>query len=67
MLVIQSKKLTITQKLVKLKITHHDHVKYITTSEFTKLTAENFPAILKRVNLESKSGIANFVKKTFDE
>ena len=52
---------------MKLKITHHDHVKYITTSEFTKLTAENFPAILKRVNLESKSGIANFVKKTFDE
>ena len=52
---------------MKLKITHHDHDKYITTSEFNKLTAENFAAILKRVKLESKSGIGNFVKKTFDE
>ena len=33
-----------TQKLVKLKITDHNHGKYITTQEFDKLTA----AILKK-------------------
>ena len=41
-----------TQKLMKLKkkITNHKHDKYITTSEFKKLTAENFAARLAQAN-----------------
>ena len=46
------------------KITDHHHNKYITTPEFNKLTAENFAARLKQINLASKSDIDNFVKKT---
>ena len=46
------------------KITDHHHDKYITTPEFNKLTAENFAARLKQINLASKSDIDNFVKKT---
>ena len=33
------------------KLTNHKHDKYITTSEFNKLTAENFAAKLAQVNL----------------
>ena len=65
-LVIQSKKLTITQKLTKLKkkITDHDHNnKYITTQEVNELTADHFAARLAQVNLPSKNDIAAFVKK----
>ena len=61
MLAIQSKKLTITQKLMKLKRieTDHDHSnKYITTTEFNNLVSENFAAQLKQANLASKSDIA---------
>ena len=29
---------------IEKKVTDHDHGKYITTSEFNKLTTENFPA-----------------------
>ena len=29
---------------IEKKVTGHDHHKYITTSEFNKLTTENFPA-----------------------
>ena len=29
---------------IEKKVTDHDHDKYITTSEFNKLTTENFPA-----------------------
>ena len=36
-----------------------DHSKYIITSEFNKLTAENFDARLAQANLASKSDIAN--------
>ena len=65
MLVIQSKKLTITQKLVT---TDHDHDKYITTQEYNKLPPENSTAKLAQANLASKNDIANFVKKTgFDD
>ena len=71
MLVIYSKQLTITQKLVKFKTkisTNHNHDKYITTQEFNKLTSENFTARLAQANLASKSDIANFVKKIdFDD
>ena len=42
----------------------HDHDKYITTKDFTKLTLENFTVRLAQANLASKSDIANFVKKT---
>ena len=37
---------------------------FFTTSEFNKLTAENFTARLAQDNLESKNDISNFVKKT---
>ena len=61
----------VTEKLVKLKkkiTADHDHGKYITTQEFNKLAAEHFTARLAQANLESKSDIANFVKKTdFDD
>ena len=53
MSVVWLKKLTITQKLMKLKKkdTDHCHDKYITTPEFNKLTAENFDAKLEQTNL----------------
>ena len=37
---------------------------FFTTSEFNKLTAENFTARLAQDNLESKNDISNFVEKT---
>ena len=36
----------------------------MTTQEFIKLTSENFITRLTQANLASKSGVANFVKKT---
>ena len=36
-----------------------DHAKYITTPVFNKLTAENFAARLKQVNLVTKSDFDN--------
>ena len=36
----------------------------ITSPEFNKLTAENIATNLAQANLISKSGIANFVKRT---
>ena len=61
-LVIYSKKLTITQKIIKLKkkkkkITDHNHDKYIATPEFKKFMAEIFTLRLRRANLGSKSDI----------
>ena len=44
---------------VKKKITDHDHVKYIITQEFIKLTAENFTARLKLAILEWKADFGN--------
>ena len=46
MLVIQSKKTEYDTKVseIEKKVTDHDHDKYITTSEFNKLTAEHFAA-----------------------
>ena len=47
------------------KITDYDHSnKYITTQEFSRLTANNFASRLNQTNLGSKNDIANFVKKT---
>ena len=37
------------------KFTDHNHDKYITTLEFNKLTAENFPARLAQANLITKT------------
>ena len=61
-LVIKSKKGTITQQLKKLKkVTDLDYSnKYITTEEFNKLTSQNFAARLAQANLASKNGIAAF-------
>ena len=42
---------------VENKILSHD--KYITTTEFNKLTAENFAARLKQANLVTKTGFGN--------
>ena len=36
-----------------------NHAKYITTQEFNKLTAENFPARLTQANLVSKTDFDN--------
>ena len=66
-LVIQSKKLTMTQKLVKCnmkKITAHDRSnKYITTQTFNKLTSEDLSARLKLANVKTKSDIDDFNDK----
>ena len=44
------------------------HYKYITATEYNKLTKESFAGRLKQANLSSKNDIADFVKKTdFDE
>ena len=50
---------------IENKITSdHDHDKYITAQKRNNLTSENVTTRLKQANLESKSDIANFVKKT---
>ena len=47
---------------MKLKeITDHNHDKFITTPEFNNFMVKMFVLRLKRENLASKSGIANFV------
>ena len=66
MLVIQSKNLTIAEKISEIEnriTTDHDHSQYITTQE-VKLTSENFTARLAQANLVSKNDSGNFVKKT---
>ena len=40
---------------IENKVTNHDHDKYIATSEFNKLTAENFKARLAQANLVTKT------------
>ena len=49
---------------MNLKISDHDHDRYITTQQFNKLISENFSARLAQAHLASKNDIANFVKKT---
>ena len=63
-LVIYSRKLALTQKLMKLKRKLLIIIKYITAPEFNKLTPKNLTARLKRANLASKNDIANYVNKT---
>ena len=57
MLAIYPKKLSMTQKLMKLKkkVTDHKYNKYVTTPKFNKLTAENFSARLAQANLLTKT------------
>ena len=57
MLVVSLKKLTLTQKLMKLKrkLLNIVNDKYITTPEFNQLTAENFAARLAQANLITKT------------
>ena len=44
------------------------HDEYITTQEFNKLTADNFAARLRQLNLASENDIADFVKQAnFDQ
>ena len=63
------KKMTMTQKLVKLKKKiDHDHRKNITTQELNKLTVHNFAAKLAQAKLATKADIADFVKELhFDD
>ena len=49
-------------KIKEIEIPNHD--KYITTSEFNKLTKENFDERLKKANLVSKNDIYDFIKIT---
>ena len=61
MLVIQSKKLTITQKLMKLKR------KLLIIIMINILLLQNLMSLLqklKQANIASKSDIANFINKT---
>ena len=44
---------------IEKKITDHTHDKYITTPEFNKLTAENFPARLPQADLVIKPDFDN--------
>ena len=44
---------------IEKKITDHKHEKYITTPEFSNLTAENFAAILAQANLVTKTDFDN--------
>ena len=68
-LVIQLKKLTITQKLIKLKRKLLIMIMVnITTQEFKKLTSENFAARLAQTNLTSKNDTSALVKRRgFDD
>ena len=55
-------------KLKKKIITDHGYYRYIATQEFNKLTSGIFAARLAKVNLASKTDIANFVKQAdFDD
>ena len=45
------------------KVSDHDHDEYITTSEFNKLTTENFKARLAQENLVTKTDFDTKLKK----
>ena len=66
-LIIQLKKTDYNTKISETenKVNDHDHAKYITTQEFSKLTSGNFASGLAQANFASKNDIANFVKKTY--
>ena len=47
---------------IEKQITDHDHDKYITTSEFNKLTTETFKARLAQANLIAKTDFYDKLK-----
>ena len=47
---------------IEKKVTDHSHDKYITTTEFNQLTAENFAARLKQANLVTKADFDDKLK-----
>ena len=50
---------------IEINVTDHDHNnKYIPTPESNKITAEDFAARLKLVNLANKANIDDFIEKT---
>ena len=58
-------KLTVTQKLVKLKKKYMIMIMVnITLHNFNKLWSDTFSASLKQVSLASKNDIADMLKKT---
>ena len=60
-LVVQSRKQIIIQKITEIEKKLTDHIKYIKTPEFNKLPAENFAARLKQANLVTKAVFDNKV------
>ena len=48
---------------IEKKVNHHNHYKYITTSEFNRLTTENFKARLAQANLITKADLDTELKK----
>ena len=57
---IQLKRLTITQKYLKMKRKYSIKI-YLTSQEFNKLTAENFSARLAQAKLATKADFDDFV------
>ena len=49
---------------IEKKITDHNHDRYISTSEFNRLTTENFKARLGEVNLITKTDLDTELKKS---
>ena len=64
LLVILVKKTNYNTKITETeeKLTHHNHVKYVTISEFHKLSVEFFDARLARANLVKKIDFDDKVK-----
>ena len=51
---------------IEKKVSDHNHDKYITTSEFNRLTTENFKARLAQANLITKADLDTELKKISD-
>ena len=50
---------------IEKKIADHNHDKYITTPEFSKLTSEDFVARLRQANLVNKKDFADKLKHLY--
>ena len=64
MLVVWLKKADYQTKFTEIenKLTDHNNDKYITTSEFNKLTVENFAARLNEANFVTKTSFDDKLK-----
>ena len=51
---------------IEKKVSDHNHDKHITTSEFNRLTTENFKARLAQANLITKADLDTELKKISD-